>query len=240
MFTADYFGQRETKLEKIDDIIENIGSQTRIHDNSTGIFTRILNGDKELFTLCEAGNSPKGFLGESYKFAYQFSSGIAFKKLTRKIKETINGMSLSRKEVNDLIDNGLLNMLLRKNPELAETEGFSLVLNMERIDRQFEIGHIPYTDISDKIAEILGQNSISDEDKLALETLKKLYENDMFKRVRQAQYEKYGKTEPKLHSAQEISEDLEKIGRKGSKDSALQQILSAEIYITEDKGKEGK
>lgn len=239
MFIANYFGQKEIRLRKIDDIIENIGSQTRIYDSSTGMFTRILNNDKELFTLCEVGSSPKGFLGDMYKDAYKFSSGIVFKKLSREIKKTINGMTLTNEEVNDLIDNGLLNMLLRKNPELMEIEGFSLVLNMERIDRQFETENIPYANIVDKIVEKL-QGKISIENKVALETLKRLYENEMFKQLKQASYEKYKNTNLEMHSAKEISEDLEKIGRQGNRENALQTIINAEKENTIYNEKEGK
>lgn len=223
MFISKYFDSNETKLDNIESIVGKIGTQTRIQDISTGIYTRILTNDNENFTFCESGDSPRGFLGSIYGSSYPFPSRT-LRNLNKVIKENIDGITLSLEEVNAIIENGFLNILLKKNPELAKIEGFAVVLCMENFEKEFEKSHIVYSNVSSLITQMLKDESLNLESRQALETLKSLYEHMLFKQSKKNDYEHFSITSEQKHSSQEIAEDLKEIGRISLKDSTLQEF----------------
>lgn len=119
MFTINDFGKNEKVIDNIEPIIETGGTQLRIYDYNTGIYCRILPqvGNKE-FALAEAGLSPKGFTNDMYDFSETI--GIDMEEII----SSLDGITLTMEEVNELIHNGFLSMLSKKVPMLTSEERF--------------------------------------------------------------------------------------------------------------------
>ena len=68
MFTINDFDGKEKVVKGLETIKECGGTQLRIYDLSTGIYSRILPQTDETYVFAESGISPQGFLNELYGF----------------------------------------------------------------------------------------------------------------------------------------------------------------------------
>ncbi len=209
-----------TVITNIESILP-IGSQQRLLDYSTGISFRIHPDTKQkTFSMELEGEqaSMTGFLANAYR--------ISERKLNREIIKNVRNIgNLSIQEVNELIENGLLNTLVRRNPKLADVDGFEFVLKMEDAIKTIESKHITYDETLERVEEALKQDSINEKDKEVLENLKKLYKNPIFKDTHEIFYQKLAR-EKREHSAEEISEDLKEIGRSSLKEDTLKEFVA--------------
>lgn len=177
MFTIQ-IDMHDPNSEKIlGDIAVIQGYQGVIRDKSTGILFRIMRLGNSGFYLNDGDvDISCGFLANAYRQFFDFTDRGTHRILVEKVNKTIKGLKLSEDELKEVIQTGLLKMLAKKNPDLLETEGFSLVLKMEYFDQSFKksIGEIP-----DEITQLLETGLFDGEEKQALEILKKVYNSRM-------------------------------------------------------------
>lgn len=221
----------EKILENISE--EELGTQSRLFDYTTGIYTRIHVESIGKYILAESG------LDYDIEFITYSSSAMGLSSneeddLEYAITDSLHGLELTEDEVNQMINEGFLNVLSSKNPEVKETKGFQTLLTAERLLKNFERnGSIGYSEVLREINGMLVNENISEEERKSLEVLKTVYEDDSFKKDRESltllqEAQKNANINRSAeHSAQEISEDLQEIARSGIQASSLQDIISA-------------
>ncbi len=222
---------------------EELGTQSRLFDYTTGIYTRIFGqGSKgtKMYILSESGlGYNMGFITRSTVME------LGSYDLKGAITDSLHGLELTEDEVNQMINEGFLNVLSSKKPEVKETKGFQTLLTAERLLKNFERnGNIGYSEVLREINGMLANENINEEERKSLEVLKTIYEKDSFKKNRESltllkeAQENANSNRSLEHSAQEISEDLQEIARSGIQASSLQDIISASAIGDISKTKE--
>ena len=234
MFTITDFGSQEKVVENMG-TIKNFGrsTQLRIDDKSTGIYSRILPQTDGKYTLCESGISPNGFLSDFYKITKNLNIKVSSRKLNDQILNQINGMNLTSDEVDYLLTNGFLHIIEQKNPEGSSIDGFKEILATEQLAYEIEKkGCIAYQNVLNEINHRLTADGIQDDERRILVALKHVYENDFFRQAKEKSsiLQEQQKIKDEMHSAEEISADLQEIGRSQSKESALKQLTNSENF----------
>ncbi len=188
MFEINYMSGDKRAFKDFESEQGKLGTQSRIYDCVTGIFTRILTDDNKTFSFAETGIGFNGILQEAYFFTDVLDCDEDEKcMLPYDIIERIDNLSgLSIDDVNTIVQNGLLQFLSQRDAEFSSQPGVGTLLRTEQILMQFEReGKIGYNEVLQKITDSLEQADLSDEDRKILEQLKSVYENDMFKQQRQ-------------------------------------------------------
>lgn len=230
MFAIDYFGGKKRTINNIEEERGKIGTQSRVYDYNTGIYARILPNSEGKYSFAESGIGATGVFYNIYGFCGVLDCDKReANKLMRIIESNIDKLGvLSSNEVNSIIQSGFLELLGQRNTELSEERNFQTLLRTERILKQFENdGKIGYNEVLQQINEKLNSGNLPEGDRKILEQLKYVYENEMFRLQRES--DELIKNEQKArneeHTAQEISEDLQDIGRDGVKEEALKNII---------------
>ena len=68
MFKINYMSDKKRILNNIESEQETLGTQSRIYDCTTGLFTRILTNGNKSFSFTETGIWWNGILQEAYSF----------------------------------------------------------------------------------------------------------------------------------------------------------------------------
>ena len=232
MFTINDFGSREAVAENIETIkMYGRSTQLRIFDKSTGIYSRLLPQTDGNYTLCESGISPNGFLGDFYGITKELDIENSSKEFNNQLLSLINGLNLTLEEIDYLLENGFLHIIEQKNPESKSIEGFKEVLATEQLANEIEKkGCIAYKNVLDEINRRLSIDDTQDYEKKILVALKHVYENDIFKYARENSsiLQEQQRNIDEMHSAEDISADLQEIGRIQSKEDALREITNSE------------
>ncbi len=232
MFEINYMSSKKRALNNIEDEIGELGTQSRIYDCNTGIYTRILTNNN-LYSFCETGIGYNGILQRFYRFyevldCNRRESINLISKITSKIDSLGN---LSSDEINSIIQNGFLQFLSQRDLELCSRPEFGTLLRAEQILMQFEEeGKIGYDEVLQGITDSLEREDLSDEDRRIMEQLRVVYENDMFRqqRVNDEVIQEEQSKRSTQHTAQEISEDLQEVGRSEIKEKALAEIIGGD------------
>jgi len=188
MFEINYMSGNKRVLKDIESEQGKLGTQSRIYDCVTGIFTRILTNDHKTFSFTESGIGFNGILQEAYFFTDVLDCDEDEKfMLPYDIIEKIDDLSdLSIEDINFILQNGILQFLSQRDSEFSSKPGVGTLLRAEQILMQFEKeGKIGYDEVLQGIIASLGKDDLSDEDRTILEQLKNVYENDMFKAQRE-------------------------------------------------------
>lgn len=231
MFTITDFGGQEKVVENME-TINNFGrsTQLRIYDLLTGIYSRILPQTDGKYTLAESGISPKGFLSDFYEITEELDIDADSIELNRQLLSQINGLNLTSDEVDYLLTNGFLHVIEQKNPESSSIDGFKEILDVEQLAYEIEqSGCIAYQNVVDEINRRLSMDSISDDERKNLTALKNVYENSLFRQAKENSkvLQEQQRIKDKMHSAEEISADLQEIGRSQPKQDALRDITES-------------
>ncbi len=232
MFEINYMSSKKRVVSSIEDEIGKLGTQSRIYDCNTGIYTRILTNNN-LYSFCETGIGYNGILQRFYRFyevldCNRRESINLISKITSKI-DSLGNLSLD--EINSIIQNGFLQFLSQRDLELRSQPEFGILLRAEQILMQFEEeGKIGYDEVLQGITNSLEREDLSDEDRKIMEQLRVVYENDMFKqqRVNDEVLQEEQSKRSTQHTAQEISEDLQEIGRSEIEEKALAEIIGGD------------
>ena len=188
MFEINYMSDKKRILNNIENEQGRLGTQSRIYDCTTGLFTRILTNDNKSFSLTETGIGWNGILQNAYSFINTLDCDKYEKiLLPNDIKEQIDNLrELSIEDVNSIIQNGFLQFLSQRDSELSSKSGFRTLLRAEQILMQFEKeGKIGYNEVLQEINDSLERGDLNEEDRKILEQLKRVYKNDMFKAQRE-------------------------------------------------------
>jgi len=188
MFEINYMSGNKRAFKDVESEQGKLGTQSRIYDCVTGIFTRILTNDHKTFSFTETGIGFNGILQDGYFFTDVLDCDEDEKfMLPYDIIEKIDSLSgLSIEDINFIIQNGMLQFLSQKDFEFSSKAGVGTLLRAEQILMQFERdGKIGYNEVLQGITSSLEQDDLSDEDRKILEQLKSVYENDMFKAQRE-------------------------------------------------------
>ena len=235
MFTITDFDSRETVVENMESIKKyGRSTQLRIEDKSTGIYSRILPQTDGKYTLCESGISPNGFLSDFYKITKYLDIKVSSRKLNDQVLNQINGLNLTSDEVEYLLANGFLHIIEQKKPENIAIDGFKEILATEQLAYEIEKkGCIAYQNVLNEINHRLTADGIQDDERRALVALKHVYENNFFRQAKEKSsiLQEQQKIRDEMHSAEEISADLQEIGRSQSKESALKQLTTSELAM---------
>lgn len=232
MLAIDYFGGKKRIINNIEEERGKIGTQSRVYDYNTGIYARILPNSEGKYSFAESGIGANGVFYNIYSFCEVLDCDKReANRLMRIIKSNIDELgSLSSNAVNYIIQYGFLEFLGESNMELSYDKNFQTLLRTEKILNQFDNdGKIGYNEVLQQINEKLNSGNLpeGDRDRKILEQLKHVYENEMFRLQRES--DELIKNEQKArneeHTAQEISEDLQDIGRDGVKEEALKNII---------------
>lgn len=232
MFAINYMSSKKRIVSRIEDETGKLGTQSRIYDCNTGLYTRIL-ANNNLYSFCETGIGYNGILQRNYRFYEVLDcnrrEGInLISKITSKIDSLGN---LSSDEINFIFQNGFLEFIAENDIEFGESKEFQILLKADRFLKQFESkGKIGYDEVLQEITNALGFGELSDEDRKIMEQLKAIYENDMFRqqRVNDEVIQEEQRKRSTQHTAQEISEDLQEIGRSEIEEKALAEIIDGE------------
>lgn len=230
MFAIDYFGGTKRTINNIEEEREKIGTQSRVYDYNTGIYARILPKGKDEYSFAESGIGANGVFYNIYKFCEILDCDKReVSKLMKIIKSNIDELgSLSSNEVNFIIQSGFLELLGQRNIELSNDKNFQTLLRTEKILNQFDNdGRVGYNEILQQINEQQNNDNLTEEDREILKQLKYVYENEMFRCQRESDelIKNEQRARNEQHTAQEISEDLQEIGRDGIKEEALRNII---------------
>ena len=188
MFEINYMSDKKRILNNIESEQETLGTQSRIYDCTTGLFTRILTNGNKSFSFTETGIGWNGILQEAYSFTDVLDCDEDEKdSLAYDIIEQIDSLSgLSIDDINYIIQNGFLQFLSQRNLELTAQSEFRTLLRAEQILMQYEKnGKIGYNEVLQEINNSLEQKDLSEGDRKILEQLKSVYENYMFKAKRE-------------------------------------------------------
>ena len=188
MFEINYMSGNKRAFKDIESEKGKLGTQSRIYDCVTGIFTRILTNDHKTFSFTETGIGFNGILNKNYRFYEALGcTRRESMQLTSFITSKIDDMrGLTTDDINAIIQNGLLQFLSQRDVEFSSQPGVGTLLRAEQILMQFERdGKIGYNEVLQGITASLEQEDLSDEDRKILEQLKSVYENDMFKKQRE-------------------------------------------------------
>lgn len=233
MFEINYMSGKKRAVSNIQDEIGKLGTQSRIYDCTTGLFTRILTNDHKSFNFTESGIGFNGILQDAYLFTDVLDCDEDEKFiLPYDIIERIDSLSnLSIYDINSIIQNGFLQFLSQRDLELSSRPEFGTLLRAEQILMQFEEeGKIGYDEVLQGITASLEQEDLSDEDRKIMEQLRVVYENDMFRqqRVNDEVIQEEQSKRSTHHTAQEISEDLQEVGRSEIEEKALAGIIGGD------------
>lgn len=230
MFEINYMSGKKRAFKNIESEQSKLGTQSRIYDCTTGLYTRILTNDHRSFSFTESGIGFNGILQDAYFFTDVLDCDEDEKFiLPYDIIERIDSLSkLSIDDINSIIQNGFLQFLSQRDLELSSRPEFRTLLRAEQILMQFEDeGKIGYDEVLQGIIDSLEREDLSDEDRKIVEQLRAVYENDMFRqqRVNDEVIQEEQRKRCTLHTAQEISEDLQEIGRSEIEKNALAEII---------------
>ena len=213
MFAINYFGNQKKILNNIEDEREKIGSQNRIYDYNTGIYTRILPNQDGKYTFTESGVTSVGILFHLYGFETPLDIDFI-------LDDIDNLCNINADDVDFIIQNGFLEFLMQKSTMSTSKDGFKTLLKAEKILKDIEdSGKIKYDDVLQDLQK-------------RLELIQKVYKNTLFVQSRQGQEfnalaEEKQKKLNKQHTAKEISDDLQEIAKTSSKEDALKQIVDS-------------
>ena len=251
MFEINYMNDKKRAFKSIESEQGKLGTQSRIYDCTTGLFTRILTNDNKTFNFAESGIGYNGILQEAYSFTDVLDCDEDEKiMLPYDIIESVDGLrELSIDDVNFIIKNGFLQFRSQRDLELSSRPGFETLLRAEQILMQLEKdGKIGYAEVLQGIADSLEQENLSDKDRKILEQLKIVYEKDMFKAQREndevIQEEQRianispSQTVEKKHIPAEIAEGILDL-RQGDVETTLSAITQEKTQ-NQDKGLEEK
>lgn len=226
MFAINYFGNKKRIIDNVEDERNEMGSQSRIYDYNTGIYTRILPSSDGRYGLAEAGRASAGIFYDLYGFEGLFDDEFDLSSIETDID---NLGSISTEEVNFIIQHGFLEFLMQKGTPLTSEDGFKTILKAERILKSIEdSGKLTYDDVLQELQKRLEAKDITEEDKRIIEGIQDVYKNTMFSQIRQGHEFNTLLEERKQkgqHTAQEISDDLHEIARTGSKEDALHELV---------------
>lgn len=227
MFAINYFGNQKKILNNIEDEREKIGSQNRIYDYNTGIYTRILPNQDGKYTFTESGVTSVGILFHLYGFETPLDIDFI-------LDDIDNLCNINEDDVDFIIQNGFLEFLMQKSTMSTSKDGFKTLLKTEKILKNIEdSGKIKYDDVLQDLQKRLELKYLSEEDKKILEQIQKVYKNTLFIQSRQGQEfnalaeEKQKELNKQQHTAKEISDDLQEIAKTSSKEDALKQIVDS-------------
>ena len=96
MFAINYFGNKKRIIDNVEDARNEMGSQSRIYDYNTGIYTRILPSSDGRYGLAETGRVSAGIFYDLYGFEGLFENNLALKKLILSKKETVEILLFQR------------------------------------------------------------------------------------------------------------------------------------------------
>lgn len=227
MFTINDFDGKEKVVKGLETIKECGGTQLRIYDLSTGIYSRILPQTDGTYAFAESGISPQGFLNELYGFTEDLDIDDDI-ELYEQILCQINTLNLTSDEVGNLLTNGFLNTISHQNPQANSISGFKELLTAEQLANEIEqSGNVAYQNVLDEINRKLSMDKITDEQRKVLVAMKNVYENDFFKQVKENSVilQEQQRTNDEMHKAQEITEDLLEIGKLSDKEEALHALV---------------
>ncbi len=232
MFTITDFDSKEKVVENLGTINKfGRSTQLRIYDRLTGIYSRILPQTDGRYVLTESGISLNGFLSNVYEITENLDIDPgSSRKLYKQVLSQINGLTLTSDEVDTLLTSGFLHTIGQRNPQNSSISGFKQFLIAEQLAYDIEQGgNIAYQNVLDEINRRLSIDEISDDEKKVLVALKKVYELDFFKEVKENSsiLQEQQKINDEMHSAEQITDDLLEIGKSSSKEEALRQIVDS-------------
>ena len=168
MFEINYMSGNKRAFKDIESEKGKLGTQSRIYDCVTGIFTRILTNDHKTFSFTETGIGFNGILNKNYRFYEALGcTRRESMQLTSFITSKIDDMrGLTTDDINAIIQNGLLQFLSQRDVEFSSQPGVGTLLRAEQILMQFERdGKIGYNEVLQGITASLEQDDLSDEDR---------------------------------------------------------------------------
>ena len=237
MFIINDFDSKEKVVKGLGTIKEYGGSQLRIYDLSTGIYSRILPQTDGTYSFAESGISPQGFLSDFYGIMEELDIDDDI-ELYEQILGQIDSLILTPEEVDTLLSSGFLHTIKKKHPEVSSINGFKEILSAEQLANEIEQnGNVAYQNVLDEINRRLSRDTIPDNQRKILVAMKNVFENDFFRQGKENSIilQEQQKINDETHSAEQITEDLLEIGKSGTKEDALQEFID-----TKEKGQEAK
>lgn len=237
MFIINDFDSKEKVVKDLGTIKEYGGSQLRICDLSTGIYSRIFPQTDGTYSFAESGISPQGFLSDFYGIMEELDIDDDI-ELYEQILGQIDSLTLTSDEIDTLLTSGFLHTIEQKHPEVSSISGFQEILSAEQLANEIEQnGSVAYQTVLDEINRRLSMDTIPDNQRKVLVAMKNVYENDFFRQGKENSkiLQEQQKINDETHSAKQITEDLLEIGKSGTKEDALHQFVE-----TKEKRQESK